>query len=83
MSWVAAPKDKNPWIQAELQSFFTITGLETKGRADFDQWVTQYKMSYGTFGDDWTVYSDDDGTEKANYFVSQIFCKWGSFESSV
>ena len=73
--WVARKNNKNQWIEAEFQSNSKITGVQTKGRGDHDQWVIEYKISYSTNGDDWSVYANDDGKEKANLFVCQIMRK--------
>ena len=56
----------NSWIQAEFESYFKITGIQTLGREDQDQWVTTYKISYSINGQDWNVFADHNGKEKAS-----------------
>ena len=68
-SWIPAdPPGTSEWIQAEFDRYFKITGIQTQGRTQGKdrntQWVTEYEISYSTNGEDWSVYLNDDGTEK-------------------
>ena len=65
-AWSAKTNDANQWIQAEFESDFRITGLQTQGRNAKDQWVKEYKISYSMNGNDWTVFANHDGTEKVS-----------------
>ncbi|XP_038060063.1 lactadherin-like [Patiria miniata] len=59
----AGPSETNPWIQVELGSNATITGVITQGRGtsngDWPQWVTEFKVAYSHDGQEWTNVTDD------------------------
>ena len=40
------PNDEEEWIQFDLGMTRSIYGVVTKGRADYQQWVTSYKVQY-------------------------------------
>ncbi|XP_071949332.1 uncharacterized protein [Antedon mediterranea] len=44
--WIPHKSDTNSWIQIHLIVEHNITGIQTQGREDGDQWVTTYKISY-------------------------------------
>lgn len=60
--WVKATKDKNPWIQVELDHGFQIAGVLTRGR--YGQWVSTYQISYSSNGINWTDYQEQAGADK-------------------
>ncbi|XP_071963293.1 retinoschisin-like isoform X2 [Antedon mediterranea] len=45
-AWSALYNDQNQWIQVDLISVKTITGVITQGRNRFNQWVTAYEVFY-------------------------------------
>ncbi len=49
-SWAVAAGDANPWLQIDLLSQHTVTGVATQGRDKVDQWVKEYKLQYGNDG---------------------------------
>ncbi|XP_038066493.1 lactadherin-like [Patiria miniata] len=52
--------DANPWIQVDLGSHVTITGVITQGHGEgYTQWVTEFKVAYSDDGQEWTDVTDD------------------------
>lgn len=46
-SWSAGRNDLNQWLQVFLGGpLFTVAGVATQGRSDYDQWVTSYSLMY-------------------------------------
>ena len=58
------PNTDYEWVQFDLGTEGPVLGVVTRGRSDFAQWVTSYKLQYANElieGDDqagWTVYKD-------------------------
>ncbi|XP_033105774.1 uncharacterized protein LOC117108037 [Anneissia japonica] len=52
-SWCSRELDTNQWVQVSLPHPYTITGITTQGRSDYDQWVTSYKIQYSMDGARW------------------------------
>lgn len=54
------------WLQFDLGQPKVIYGVVTRGRADYDQWVTTYKLQTTDewVGDDnWTTFTDAIGLD--------------------
>ncbi|XP_038068756.1 lactadherin-like isoform X2 [Patiria miniata] len=52
----------SPWIQVAFNGTVTITGLITQGRGDYDQWVTEYRVTNSrNGGQSWNNVTDVDG----------------------
>ena len=50
-SWSARRNDLRQWLEVFLGGpLFTVTGIATQGRSDYDQWVTMYKLMYSDAG---------------------------------
>lgn len=49
-AWVSRYNNHNQWLQVDLGRAMKITGIETQGRQDSNQWVTAYYVFYGTDG---------------------------------
>ena len=43
--WAAATSNTNQWIQADLYRENWVSGIITRGRDDYNQWVTSYKVN--------------------------------------
>ena len=53
--WSARSNDVNQWLQVDLRSFTTVTGLATQGRHAYwswryKQWVTSFNVQYSNDG---------------------------------
>ncbi|XP_072032975.1 uncharacterized protein [Amphiura filiformis] len=51
--WSAGYNNANQWIQANLGDSMLVTGVKIQGRADYPQWVTQFKVQYSNDGSSW------------------------------
>ncbi len=52
-SWSAGANDLNQWYQYSFGRSVTVVEIQTQGRGDYDQWVTQYRLQYTTDGRVW------------------------------
>ena len=50
--WSARTNDLNQWLQVDIGSYTTVTGVATQGRnsARWVQWVTKFKLQYSVDG---------------------------------
>lgn len=56
-SWSSRRNDFNQWLQIDLGSQSpSVTGVETQGRSDYNQWVTKYKLQYSDDGVNFQYY---------------------------
>lgn len=49
-AWSSRHKNHNQWLQIDLGKAMKISGINTQGRQDADQWVTAYWVLYGYDG---------------------------------
>ncbi|ELU01346.1 hypothetical protein CAPTEDRAFT_139889, partial [Capitella teleta] len=63
-SWVPYNSDKSQWIQVEFDVFMTVQKIKTKGREDYPQWTTSYKVQFSQDGENWLSYQEPYGTFK-------------------
>ncbi|XP_078667426.1 zonadhesin-like [Branchiostoma floridae x Branchiostoma belcheri] len=63
--WAPAINGVGQWLQVDLGEMKHITGIVTQGGwfAQYDRWVTTYKLQYSTDGTVWTTYADG-GSDK-------------------
>lgn len=54
-AWSVKTNDKGQWIQVDLGKIMEVTKMGMQGRQDNGQWVTEYRMSYSTDGQHFTV----------------------------
>ena len=64
--------EQSGWIQVDLGYIIWVTGVATQGRCVWQQWVTSYKVSYSTDGQNWEFY-DESGSTKVSltFFFSK------------
>ncbi|XP_078659901.1 lymphocyte antigen 75-like isoform X2 [Branchiostoma floridae x Branchiostoma belcheri] len=62
-AWCAGTNDPNQWIEVDLLRSISVTGIQTQGRADYDQWVTTFRVQYSDDRTTWRTYGDGDGTD--------------------
>ena len=77
-AWCAGTTDINQWIQVEFEPSTWMNGVIIQGRSDnYEQWVTEYKVQYGTDGENWQyVMTADDQNEQVwidTIFVPDIY----------
>lgn len=52
-AWSAAKSGRNQWYQIDLGSVQWVGGVATKGRGNYPQWVTKYRIRYSKNGKEW------------------------------
>jgi hypothetical protein len=52
-SWVAGHNNHDQWIQWDFGTSKFVTGIQTQGRSNYDNWVKTYKLKYTADGDLW------------------------------
>lgn len=65
-AWSARTSDVNQWLKVDMGKRKMITGIKTQGRAEANQWVTSYTISYS-----------DDGATFTSYAQSQVWSGTG------
>ena len=55
-SWSARVRNQNQWIQIDLGRSELVTVIATQGRADANEWVTSYYVSYSLDGEAFVSY---------------------------
>ncbi|CAK8677456.1 unnamed protein product [Clavelina lepadiformis] len=54
---------RGAWIQVDMKTPTTLTGVVTQGRHNNNQWVTRYKMSFGSSLDELEFIKNDAGND--------------------
>ena len=49
-AWCSRHKNHNQWLQIDMGRAMKVSGINTQGRQDADQWVTAYYVLYGSDG---------------------------------
>jgi len=49
-AWSCLVNDLNQWLQVDLGSKTIVARIATQGRADYIQWVIEYKLQYSEDG---------------------------------
>ncbi|MBN3296477.1 CNTP1 protein, partial [Amia calva] len=72
--WSPAPKDRQPWLQINLNHKYRITAIATQGTFNSYDWVTKYTLLYGDRPDTWTPYIQRGGnsTFSGNWNYYQV-----------
>ena len=67
-SWSSRTNDINQWLQIDLGSQNPkLTAIASQGRADYDQWVTKFKLQYSDNGVHFYYYKEPgQGASKVN-----------------
>ena len=58
-AWCAKDNDDNQWLQVDLGQKTNVTGIQTQGRQDRDQWVTSYTVSHSDDNTTFTPYKEN------------------------
>ena len=59
--WSAKTNDLKQWIQADLGSVQSVSGVVMQGRQDYAQWVTMYRVQFSGDGKSWSNVVDANG----------------------
>lgn len=58
-AWSSRRNDGNQWLQIDLfDETSQVTGVATQGRADWNQWVTKYRLQYSVDGVTFQFYKE-------------------------
>ncbi|PFX33163.1 Neuropilin-2 [Stylophora pistillata] len=59
-AWLSRVKDLKQWLQVDLGSYTTVTGVATQGRNGHwpEQWVTKYRLQYSNDGVNFHYYKE-------------------------
>ena len=49
-AWTSRIRNHNQWLQVDMGKSVRVTGINTQGRQDSDQWVTAYYILYSSDG---------------------------------
>jgi len=62
--WCSKYPDRNDdWLQVDLGETVHVCAVATQGDVDGNEWVTDFKLSYSSDGNNWTPYKDGNGRE--------------------
>ena len=64
--WTAQIKNKHQWLQVDVGRLTNITQIATQGRADKDEWVTSYTLSFSRDGLNFTEYENENSKVSKN-----------------
>lgn len=77
-AWIARVNNRDQWVQIDLGTNTRVKAIATQGRYDANQWVTQYKLSYGPQSGKFIMYKEGksprvrrDLLKSSNYFVHE------------
>ena len=60
-AWSAKQNNRLQWIQVDLRQNGRVTEIATQGRADADQWVTQYYIKFSQDAANFAEYKINNG----------------------
>jgi hypothetical protein len=72
-SWSARRNDQNQWIQVDLGREKVVTVIATQGRANYNQWVKTYSVSYSSNGNTFESYTIDGAVKVRNNICRSVF----------
>lgn len=86
-AWSPATSDHSQWLQVDLGSPKTVTGIITQGAKDFGhiQFVSAFKVAYSNHSSSWTVLdkiyqgNTDNNTHKRNMFNPPFYARFVRF----
>ena len=55
------------WLQVDFAKTVQVCAVATQGDVNGNEWVTDFKLSYSSDGNNWTLYKDTNGTEQVKY----------------
>ena len=72
-SWSVRRNDQNQWIQVDLGREKVVTVIATQGRANYNQWVKTYSVSYSSNGNTFESYTIDGAVKVRNNICRSVF----------
>ena len=55
------------WLQVDLGNTREVCAVATQGDINGNEWTTDFKLSYSSDGNRWTIYKDKNGTEVVRF----------------
>jgi len=68
-AWTAGSSDFGQYLIIDLGQVMNITALATQGRSLQNEYVMEYRISYGTNGLDYVDFKEEDGHAKVSSLV--------------
>jgi len=68
--WVPYPWDTNQWLMVEFDISMAIYAVQTKGRQDYPQWTSSYKLQYAEIAGQWETYQEPYGVADKIFFAN-------------
>ena len=72
IAWCSDLKQRGEWLKIDLARKMIVTKLATKGRPDYDLWVTSYEISFSQDDNAWELYKEN-GVQKVKWSPLQRF----------
>lgn len=67
-AWLSKYQDTNQWLQIDLREVNVVSGIQTQGRCDADEWITKYSVQYRTNESlNWVYYKDQTGNNRVSW----------------
>ena len=64
-AWCTAVQNSNnDWLQVDFAKTVQVCAVATQGDVNGNEWVTDFKLSYSSDGNNWTLYKDTNGVEQ-------------------
>ena len=73
--WCANERNGSDWLQVDLGKVFELCGVATQGDVTYDnedEWVTDFKLSYSSDGNNWESYKDGNGIEVVRLMIVTV-----------
>ncbi|XP_078382652.1 uncharacterized protein LOC144665303 [Oculina patagonica] len=63
--WCSAIRDSNnDWLQVDFAKKIQVCSVATQGDVNGNEWVIDFKLSYSSDGNTWTIYKDGNGADQ-------------------
>ena len=59
--WCPKEANKKEWLQIDLGKSIYLCAVATQGDRNGNEWVTDFKVSYSSYGISWRPYKDING----------------------
>ena len=56
------------WLQVDLGKPFQVCAVATQGDINGNKWITDFKLSYSSDGNNWTTYKDSNNAEVVRFY---------------
>lgn len=73
--WCANERNGSDWLQVDLGKLLELCAVATQGDGTYDEddeWVTDFKLSYSSDGNNWESYKDGNGIEVVRLMIVTV-----------